>query len=211
LPTLEQAREWYQKADPVHNFEHIERVYRMALKLAKNEGADLQIVGAAALLHDVEGSNPTGETRGEHQLYSATFARRVLLEEGWQEERIAAVQHCIRAHRYRDQREPPATLEAQVLFDADKLDALGAVGVARVVAHAALLGAPLYAEPSAEFLQTGREQPGEAHSTYHEFLFKLRKIKERLYTSSARIIAEERDQYLAEYYQRLGRETRGDC
>jgi uncharacterized protein len=210
LPTLEQAREWYKEADPVHNIEHVERVYHMALRLAKAEGADLEIVAAAALLHDVEGSDPTGENRAEHQLYSAEFARKVLLGEGWPIDRIEAVQHAIRAHRYRDRREPPQTQEARVLFDADKLDALGAVGVARVVAHATLLGAPLYVEPSPEFLATGKEQPGEPHSTYHEFIFKLRKIKERLYTPTARQIAEERDQYLNEYYQRLGREIRSE-
>ena len=128
MPTLEQARTWYTDADPVHDFSHVERVYRMAEKISAAEGADVEIVRAAALLHDVEGSAPEGAGRASHHHESAEFAAEVLQAEGWPAERIAAVQHCIRAHRFRDRSEPPATLEAQVLFDADKLDVLGAIG-----------------------------------------------------------------------------------
>lgn len=206
--TLDQAREWYQGADPVHSFEHIERVYHMAMKFARAEGADLQIVGAAALLHDVEGSDPTQAGRAEHHTYSALFARHILEAEGLPEETIKAVQHCIRAHRYRDNLEPPSTLEAKILFDADKLDAIGAVGVARVIAHATLLGAPLYVEPSVLFIETGRTEPSEPHSVYHEYLYKLRKIKDRLFTASARGIASSRHEYLVDYFDRLVRESR---
>ena len=60
MPTLEQARSWYPASDPVHGFDHIQRVYRMAERLAVEEGADLEIVQAAALLHDAEGSHPSG-------------------------------------------------------------------------------------------------------------------------------------------------------
>jgi uncharacterized protein len=76
-------------------------------------------------------------------------------------ERIAAVQHCIRAHRFRDDREPPQTLEAKILFDADKLDVLGAIGAARTIAYAVLDGQPVYAEPSPRFRSTFQK---ECHS-----------------------------------------------
>jgi uncharacterized protein len=103
--TLEAARAWYPEVDPVHGFDHIERVYRMAEKLARLEGADLEIVHAAALLHDSRGSDPNSGERLSHHEASARFAEQVLREEGWSEERIQAVQHCIRAHRYRGEQE----------------------------------------------------------------------------------------------------------
>jgi uncharacterized protein len=211
MPTIEQARGWYVGADSVHDFDHILRVYQTAKRLGTLEGADWEILHAAVLLHDAVGSAPGKSARKEHHLASAEFAALVLRAEGWSTERIEAVQHCIRAHRYRGTGETPRTVEARVLFDADKLDVLGAVGVARVIAYAALNGQPFYVEPSRQFLETGTLEPGEPHSAYHEYLFKLRKIKERLFTASARQMAEERDAYLREFFERFARESRGEA
>jgi uncharacterized protein len=166
---------------------------------------------AAALLHDAEGAAPgTSAERASHQHASAEFAARVLTEEGWPEERIASVQHCIRAHRYRDRSEPPQTLEAKILFDADKLDVLGAVGAARVIAYATLDGNPFYYPPSAQFLQSGEEEPGEPHSAYHEHLFKLRKVGGRMFTATARALAADRLATLDAFFERLIAEWQGD-
>lgn len=204
--TLEQAHAWYSDTDPVHDFAHIERVYHMATRLALAEGADLEIVQTAALLHDAEGSAPGSDNssgRANHHLSSAEFARVILEKEGWPQDRLDAVLHCIRAHRFRAGREEPQTIEAKVLFDADKLDVLGAVGVARTIAYAVLDGQPVYAPVSEQFVRTGEKQPGEPHSSYHEFIFKLRNVKDRLYTSSAREVADSRHAYLDDYYKRL--------
>jgi uncharacterized protein len=209
MPTLEQARTWYASADPVHDFDHILRVYRMAERLAQAEGADLEIVHAAALLHDAEGTTPGGAERASHHYSSAEFAAEVLRAEDWPPERIAAVQHCIRAHRFRDDREPPATIEAKCLFDADKLDVLGAIGACRTAAYAALDGQPFFAVPSRRFLTTGQKEVDEPHSAYHEFLFKLRKIKDRLFTPTAKALAVERHAYLAGFFERLIEEWEG--
>jgi uncharacterized protein len=210
MPTIEQARAWYTDSDPVHDFDHILRVYRMAEHLALAEGADMEIVRAAALLHDAEGSNPADKAkRASHHHASADFAAEVLNAEGWEPERIAAVQHCIRAHRFRDTSEPPQSLEAQILFDADKLDAIGAVGVARVIAYSARAPRPFYAPPSQQFLATGQREPGEEHTAYHEHLFKLSKLKARMFTKTGKTIAEERHRYLDEYFQRLIAEWNG--
>lgn len=210
-PLLALAPAWYPDSDAVHGFDHILRVYRLAEHLAQAEGADLEIVRAAALLHDAQGGvnsaaageSQTSELRASHQHASADFAARVLRQQGWSAERIAAVQHCIRAHRFRDPSEQPATLEAKVLFDADKLDAIGAIGVARAIAYAVQAGQPAYALPSESFLHTGQLEPGEAHSAYHEYLFKLRKLKDRLFTPTARAIGAERHQKMAEFFERL--------
>jgi uncharacterized protein len=184
----------------------------MAERLAQAEGADLEIVQAAALLHDAEGSSTEGgdEGRRDHHQASSKFAAEILGAEGWDPERIAAVQHCIRAHRFRDNSEPPRTIEARVIYDADKLDVLGAVGAARTIAFDVVVKLPFFAEPSERFLLTGEEEPGEAHSSYHEYLFKLSKIKDRLFTPAARRIGEDRHKFLEEFFNRLAAEYRGE-
>ena len=209
MPTIEQARNWYTDSDPVHDFEHVLRVYRMAERLAEAEGADVEIVRAAALLHDAQGSASGSELRGEHHHASADFAAQILTAEGWDAERIAAVQHCIRAHRYRGT-EKPETLEAKIIFDADKLDVLGAIGVARVIGYATQAGTPWYVPPSEQFLNTGKEIEGETHSAYHEHIFKLRKVPDRMFTDTAREIAQERLRYLDEFFERLIDEWNGN-
>ena len=207
MPTIDQARGWYPADDPVHGFDHVLRVYFMAERLALAEGADVEIVRAAALLHDASDGLPAGREdpslRHSHQLAAAEFAAQLLRLEGWPEGRISAVQHCIRAHRFRDDSEPPRTLEAQVLFDADKLDAMGAIGVARAVAFAARAGQPAYAPPSEQFLRSGKTQTGELHSAYHEYRYKLARLKDRLFTPAARLIAEGRHEQMMAFFEQL--------
>ncbi|GAB4536806.1 MAG: HD domain-containing protein [Anaerolineales bacterium] len=206
MTLIQQARTWYP-SDDIHGWGHISRVYYLAEKLAQTEGADLEIVRAAALLHDAADADPSHKTaRASHQHASAAFARRILSEAGWPEARIRAVEHCIRAHRYRERSEEPQTLEAKILFDADKLDAIGAIGVARAVAHAAMSGQPLYAPPSETFLQTGKTEDGEPHSAYHEYAFKLRHIQTRLYTPAAREMASARHRLMTQYFEELAHE-----
>lgn len=212
MPTIEQARAWYTDEDPVHDFGHILRVYRMAERLAEEEQADVEIVRTAALLHDVKGAESEGGDAGrvDHHNQSAAFARAVLQEEGWEEERIFAVEHCIRAHRFRNHSEAPKTIEAKVLFDADKLDVLGAIGVVRTVAFDVMAGEPIFVEPSERFVETGEKEPGERHSSYHEYLFKLRHVKDRVYTETGYKIAESRHRFLETFFDRLKAEMRGD-
>ena len=210
IPTLEMAKTWYQKSDAVHNFDHIIRVYKMAVRLATEENADLAIVQAAALLHDVEDAGPGTDERKVHHITSAKYAGQVLKELNWPEDKIKAVQHCIRAHRYRDNNDVPKTIEAKVLYDSDKLDVLGAIGIARTIAYATIAGEPIYFQPSEKFINSGIEENGEPHSAYHEYLFKLIKVKDKLFTSSAKKIAEERNKFLTQFFDRLIKEYNGD-
>lgn len=213
MPTIEDARSWYPSNDPVHGFDHVLRVYHIAVRLAQAEGADLEIVRAAVLLHDaVLGAEPVAgdQLRRDHHTISADFAQKVLDAEGWSSNRIEAVQHCIRAHRFRDDCERPETREAKVVFDADKLDAIGAIGVARAVAYAAQNGQPAFARPSDRFLETGERETGEPHSAYHEYLYKLTRLLGLMYTASGRAIAEERHRYMVAFFDRLIAEVSGD-
>lgn len=209
MPTIETARKWYPEDDPVHGFSHILRVYNLAQRLAQSEGADLEIVGAAALLHDV-GDPAEDNARLDHQQAAAVFAGQVLRSEGWPPEKIAAVQHCIRSHRFRNPSEQPHTIEAKVLFDADKLDAIGAVGAVRAIAYAVLAGEDLYMQPSDHFLRTGKKEANEPHTPYHEHLFKLQKIKDRMFTKTGRAMAEARHIFLAQFFDQLQAELQSE-
>ncbi len=211
MPTVEQARAFYSSEDAVHDFEHVLRVYHTAMKLGKEEGADLEILKAAALLHDSRGAEPGGSGRAEHHLASALFAGEVLRDENWPADRIKLVQHAIRAHRYRGKEDLPETIEAKVLFDSDKLDVIGAIGAARTIAYSVLAGEPMYEHPSEQFRATGKEVEGEHHSSYHEYLFKLRKVKNRLFTASARRMADQRHVAMETFFEQLAAEYEGDA
>jgi uncharacterized protein len=184
----------------------------MALGLGRALDADLDILQAAALLHDAAGAVPLsggrGEGRATHEQASAEFADGVLKELGWESARIDAVTHCIRAHRFRSA-ESPESLEAKILYDADKLDVLGAFGIARTIGFAIQAGQPIYEEPSQHFRATGEAVEGERHSAYHEYLFKLRHVADRLHTQEARDIAQARVALLDGFFQGLDREAHG--
>lgn len=211
MPTIEQARGWYDADDPVHGFDHVLRVLGTAEQLGRALGADLEILRAAALLHDASGAAPVASGsaggRATHEKASAAFARSVLASEHWPAERIEAVAQCIRSHRYRTD-ESPGSLEAKILFDADKLDVLGAFGIARTIGYAVQAGQPVYASPSQGFLETGVKAPGEPHSAYHEYLFKLRHVADRLNTSQARQMAKQRLELLETFFQALDEEAK---
>lgn len=206
MPTLEQARGWYPVHDPTHGFTHIQRVYSLAGFISRQEGARWEIVRAAVLLHDAHGGE---EDRGGHHQSAARFAGKVLRQEGWSQEDISAVQHCIRAHRFRDQSLSPQSLEARVLFDADKLDAMGAVGVVRAVAYAVQNGQPIFYEPSEKFLQTGKKEDGEPHTPYHEYMFKLRHLADKMQTETGRQLAASRHRAMVRFFSRFAQETWG--
>ena len=198
MPTIEEARDFYPEDDPVHGFSHVLRVYRLCEQIGEQENADLEILRAAALLHDVNGDV---DVREDHHLTAAKFAKQVLLKEGWGKERIEAVTHCIRAHRFRDNLEKPQSLEAKVLFDADKIDAIGAVGVARAVSYAVRAGMDVYGPPSPTYLSTGKLAPGESQTVAHEYLYKLRHIKDRLFTTAGRSLAAERHDLMVRFFE----------
>jgi uncharacterized protein len=207
MPTVDQARTYYPAQDPVHGFDHVLRVLHTVERLGAELGGDLEILRAAALLHDASGAAPgPGSGRSNHEVASAEFAAAVLRAEGWSEPRIGEVAHCIRAHRYRSA-EAPHTLEAKILYDADKLDVLGAFGVARTIGFALQAGEPVFAEPSEDFRRTGAGVPGEPHSAYHEYLFKLQHVVDRLHTESGRRIGAERARVMRLFFDQLALEA----
>ncbi len=211
---IEEARRLYGAADSVHDFDHILRVLALAERIARAEGADLAVVRTAALLHDWGRAEAEAAGR-DHAEVAAERAAAYLQHEP--PDFVAAVAQAIIAHRFRTG-PGPATLEAQVLFDADKLDAIGAIGVARAFAYAGAYGQRLWV-PLAEAQQAwveGRHTAAQGndpavHTPVHEFVVKLARIKAQLYTRTGRAIAEERHRYMEEFYRRLDAEVLGEA
>jgi uncharacterized protein len=203
--TIEEARRHYKDNDPAHDFDHVLRVLALAERIARAEGADAEIVRASALLHDV-GRAEQELTGRSHAVHGAERARDILA--GHPPEKVHAVCEAIASHRFREDA-PPQTLEAEVLYDADKLDSIGAVGIARAYLYGGLCRQRLWAEVPAGYQARG-ELP-EEHTPVHEFVFKLSKLKDTLYTNTARRIGQERHAYMVEFFERLEREVRGEA
>jgi uncharacterized protein len=208
--TVESARTLYTDGGSSHDFDHVLRVTALAERIAIAEGADLAIVRTAALLHDIAENGG----REDHHRRGAVMAREILA--GQPSAFVDAVAHAIEAHRFRT--EPaPRTLEARVVFDADKLDITGAIGVARAFAYAGERGNVLWNTPWREIAAGGGDavsQPkalGRAYTASHEFVYKLDRITERLYTAAARAIAAERQAFMAAFFDRLDQEAAGQA
>ena len=207
--SVEQAKKHYPPTSgTAHGFDHVLRVVALADRIARAEGADVGIVRAAALLHDLTADNPD---RASHHISGAERAREILFELGHPVERVDAVVHCVQMHRFRsvEQNDAPLSLEAQVVFDADKLDAIGAVGVARAFVYGAELGQPIWGPVSPEF-KVG-SQTGEPHTAHHEFYYKLLRVRDRLWTKTGRRLAAERHPYMVDFFNRMAREVAGEA
>lgn len=215
--TIAETQRYYEGADVVHDFDHVLRVLALAQRIGQAEGADLEVVQAAALLHDI-GRGRAEAIGRDHAAFAAERTHDILAEAP--PEKIEAVAHAVAAHRFRADPEP-STLEAKVLFDADKLDAIGAVGIARAFAYGGAHNQPLWAP--LESLESGdmdrwiREgddadidhASANEHTPVHEFVVKLSRIRERIYTHTGRSIAEERHTYMVAFFERLDAEVRG--
>lgn len=203
--TEQEAEELYRGSESAHDFDHVLRVARLGQRIAKAEGADVEVVRLAALLHDV----PVAEARSDHHRAAAEHARRLLTLRGVDPARVENVAHCIEAHRFRDRSVQPLTLEARVLYDADKLDSIGAVGVLRAAAYAASHGHRLWLQP----LERIRHSPAPQGADYtpsHEYVFKLSLLLETLHTSTARAIGRQRHQHMADFFDALDQELSAD-
>lgn len=211
--TLEQARDYYDDADPAHDFDHVLRVLALAERIGTAEGADLELLRTAVLLHDI--GRPQELTSGRcHAEVGAEMAHGIL--RGWPPHKVEQVAHAIAAHRFRNDI-APQTLEARVLYDADKLDSIGAIGIARAYVIGGLRRQPLWGEVEPDFVDAQHPgvvttQQGESsqHTPVHEFAFKLSRIKDTLFTATAREMAEARHSFMNEFFARLDREVRGE-
>lgn len=201
-----EAAAFFGSARGSHDWDHTERVTRLALRIGRKEKADLGVLELAALLHDI-GRGEEDRSNGKvcHGRSGAALAGKVLRGRGLDPAAVRAVVHCVRAHRFRG-RAVPRTLEARILFDADKLDSIGAVGIGRAFLFAGEIGAMLHDEA----VDVAKTRPYTREDTaYREYLVKLRRVKDRMTTREGKRIAAERHRYMAAFFDRLNKETAG--
>ena len=188
--------------DSAHDFEHIMRVYKNAQKLCKTEKANKKLVLGAALLHDIV-SYPKSDKRSKNSsTESAKKSKPILEKYGFSKDEITIVSDAIRDHSF-SKNKVPKTLEGKILQDADRLDALGAIGIARVFATGGSLKRPFYniVDP---FCKT--RTPDDKIWTVDHFYQKLLKLESLMNTKSGKIEAKKRTRVLKEFLKQLKQE-----
>lgn len=207
-----QKLEAYMRAcmkDSVHDREHVYRVLHTALAIAEEyPEADTDILAAACLLHDIGREAQYADPSVDHAQAGAEAALPFLLRSGWPGERAERVCAAIRQHRYRSE-EPPESLEAKILFDADKLDVTGAMGIARTLLYQGRMGHPLYRLDEQGRILPGEEDPGP--SFLHEYANKLKKLYGRFFTRKGAELAQSRKKAAEDYCASLLEEIRASA
>ena len=179
--------------DSAHDGEHVRRVLYLALEIAETEpSANRDVLIAACLLHDIGRADQFRDPSLCHARVGAEKAYCFLLDQGFPEEFAAHVRDCVRTHRFRSG-DPPVSIEAKILFDADKLDVTGAIGMARTFFYAAQVGQPLYSRlPDGAVSDGSAEEPPGCHSVLREYKVKLEKIYDRFLTAKGGEMARRR-------------------
>ncbi len=184
--------------DSCHDEHHSYRVLYSALEIAKNckEKVNLEILIVSALLHDISRVDEIKNPSICHAKHGSIAAYDYLLEQGYDEDKALHVKQCIASHRYRKSC-TPATIEAKILFDADKLDAMGSIGIARALNYTGTINRPFYKLDENNKISEGTEKGNSFLQEYH---YKLKNLHERLYTDSAKEIAKVRIEHQQQYY-----------
>lgn len=191
--------------DPAHDLAHVLRVVANARLLAAAEGADMAVVLPAAWLHDCVVLPKDSAQRAEASRLAAEMAAEFLHQRGYPAAHIPAIEHAIVAHSF-SANIPPRTLEAKVVQDADRLDALGAIGIARTLMLGGAMGKPLY--DAGEPLPHERAADDKANVIDH-FYVKLLRLAERMHTEAGRREGERRTRLMRHYLDELERELAG--
>lgn len=191
-----------RKNDPAHDFEHIMRVYKNAQKLAKKEKANMTLVLAAALLHDII-SFPKSDRRSKtSSTKSAIDAQKILKKYDYSNDDIKIISDAIRDHSFSKGVVPP-TIEGKVLQDADRLDALGAIGIARTFAVGGAEKRPFYSKNDA-FCNI--RKPDDQNWTLDHFYKKLLLLEKKMNTKAGKIEAKRRTKIMKKFLNDLKKE-----
>lgn len=187
--------------DSAHDREHIYRVFYTALDIAESEpSANLEILTAACLLHDIGRPEQFANPELCHAEVGSEKAYEFLIGIGWTEERARHVRDCVYTHRFRSEN-PPQSIEAKILFDADKIDVSGAVGMARSLMYRGTVGEPLYTLNPDGTISDGSDT--DEPSFFREYHFKLKNIYGKFFTERGREIALSRRRAAEEFYNAL--------
>jgi len=215
-------KELDQEKDSAHDIDHVMRVYNLAMIIAKTENnIDMDVLRAGVLLHDIGGAKESNDSSGQidHAVIGAEMAKPILEDFGFSEEKIKHIQSCILSHRYRTDNKPE-TIEAKIVHDADKLDAVGAIGIARSFSWVGKHQAKIYKkvdniedyakENLTEGKINGRIIDKSKHSIHINYETKEKFLLENLYTETAKKIGEVRLKYYKDFLDRLDREVIGE-
>ncbi len=188
--------------DPAHDFEHTIRVYKNAQKICKKEKANEKLVLSAALLHDIVSYSKSDKRSKTSSIKSATKSKQILEKLNFSKEEIAIISDAIRDHSF-SQNKIPKTLEGKILQDADRLDALGAIGIARVFATGGSLKRPFYKidDPFCK-----KRIPDDKTWTVDHFFQKLLKLESLMNTKSGKAEAKKRTKIIKEFLNQLNQE-----
>jgi len=185
--------------DPAHDFEHIMRVYHNAQKIVKKEKANPKLVLSAALLHDIV-SYPKSSKRSKlSSTDSAKKSKLILKKYDFTVEEITVVSDAIKEHSF-SQNKIPQTLEGKILQDADRLDALGAIGIARVFATSGSLNRSFY---NIDDPFCNKRNPDDDIWAVDHFFNKLLKLESTMNTKSGKIEAKKRTKILKIFLKQL--------
>lgn len=192
-------------ADPAHDMAHVNRVVATARHLALSEGAALEVVIPAAWLHDCVVTPKNSARRNTASTEAAQEAVAFLAAEGYPQAHYAGIAHAIAAHSF-SAGIAPRTIEAKVVQDADRLDALGAIGIARCMMVGGALGRTLYhtTEPFPIL-----RAPDDHIYTIDHFFVKLLKLVDTMQTAAGRAEAQRRTQFITDYLRQLQSELAG--
>lgn len=188
--------------DSAHDFEHIMRVYKNAQKICKKEKANEKLVLSAALLHDIVSYKKSDKRSKLSSIRSAKKSEQILKKYDFSKDEITIISDAIRDHSF-SQNKVPATLEGKILQDADRLDAIGAIGIARVFATGGSLKRPFY-NIDDPFCQT--RKPNDKIWTVDHFYKKLLNLESLMNTKSGQVEAKKRTKVLKEFLKQLKQE-----
>jgi uncharacterized protein len=197
------ARAYCDSEGGCHGPDHIERVHNTAIYIGRQMNADLIVLSAAALLHDIGRQLETAE-RGNvcHAAIGSNLARDLLARHTFSPAQINAITSCIASHRYRGDA-VPSSLEEKILYDADKLDSIGAIGIGRAFLFAGQIGARLH---NRDNTIEGTESYSVDDTAYREFRVKMCSIKDRMLTPVGKRLAIERHAFMETFFNRLDHE-----
>lgn len=208
----DEARVFFKGASGCHDWTHVERVTKLALNIGKQEKVDLDVLEVASLLHDI-GRKKEIENKGNfcHAEKGCELAKEILQKFKINKKDVDNILHCIITHRFRN-RHTPESIEAKVLFDADKIDSIGAVGIARDFLFAGNAGSGnLYTGKEKELAKQKRDYSyTKEDSAILEYEIKLKKIKDKVITRTGKKIAKERHNFMEDYFKRFWKEVKGE-
>lgn len=197
-----QVKTMMDKNDPAHDFEHVLRVYANAERICKKENVDKKLVLTAVLLHDII-SFPKSDIRSKiSSTKSAIKAKKILQKLFYSNDEIKIITDAIESHSF-SKNKTPNTLEGKILQDADRLDALGAIGIARTFAVGGVENRSFYNSNDPFCLS---RKPDDQQWTLDHFYKKLLVLESKMHTKSGKIEAKRRTKIIKKFLNDLKRE-----